>query len=427
MKKRTNLDGLTNIMVGLGTAKSKRSYNRWEYANLNDWGSLEAAYQSNWIARSIVDIPAQDMTREWRRIKSDGAELIEDCEKHLELALHVEDAIRWGRLYGGSGILMLTNQDLSKPLNMNVIKRGSLERLLTFDRWDLVPTQTNTWDVLSPNYLQPEFYTLRGGQQQIHWSHVARFYGNKLPLRWMAMTQGWGDSTLRVCIEEIEDMVAAKGGISELMQEANIDVITRDGLTEELSTDQDDKITRRYELFSLMKSSIQMALLDGEEKFDRMTLNLSGVAPIIEQFMTWISGCSRIPITKLFGTSAKGMNATGEGDMRNYYDDIRGGQRSDLSRSLRVIDEVMVRSALGKMPKSFDYVWNPLEVVNDEQQARAELLRAQRDSEYLLNGVIQKSQIQRNLQSCETYQFDDDAITELEALEDNNLMDGDVL
>ena len=130
----------------------------------------------------------------------------------------------------------------------------------------------------------------------------------------------WGDSTLRKCIEDITDMVAAKDGIAELMQEANIDIITRNGLADELSTDQDDMITKRYQMFSLMKSSIQMALLDGgdgagggtAEKFERATLNLSGVAPIIEQFITWISGAADIPVTRMFGTSAKGMNATGD-------------------------------------------------------------------------------------------------------------------
>ena len=35
-------------------------------------------------------------------------------------------------------------------------------------------------------------------------------------------------------------------GIAELMQEANIDVITRQGLSDELASDQDDAITNRY-------------------------------------------------------------------------------------------------------------------------------------------------------------------------------------
>jgi phage-related protein (TIGR01555 family) len=420
---RRSSDGLVNVASGLGTNKSKRSSNQFVFDMLNDWGSLDAAYQSNWIARTIVDTPAADMTREWRRIKCEGAEDIEALEKELCLQQDVEEAIAWSRLYGGSGILMLTGQDLSKPLNLNKIKKGDLERFLVFDRWDLVPQTLQTWNVLARNYLSPEFYTIRGGAQTIHWSHIARFNGERLPRRWMQQTQGFGDSVLRKCIDDVMDMVASKDGVAELMQEANIDVINRQGLSDELASDEDESIIKRYEAFSMMKSNINMALLDGDEVLTRNTLNLSGVAPILETFITWISGAAKMPVTKLFGTSAKGMNATGEGDMHNYYDMIRGEQTSKIAMGLRVIDEVLVRSALGSFPEQFDYVWNPLSQPDQLETEQAGLLRAQRDRSYMEDGIVTKSQVQRELQADEKYQFEDEQIEELEGLEDANMFE----
>ena len=333
VNNQTTHDGLTNVMTGLGTSKSKSAHNRWTYPLLNEYQSLEACYLSDWIARKICDIPAEDMTREWRRVKSDGAEEIQALEQQFLLPNLVQEAITWSNLYGGAGILMLTDQDLTKPLDVRRIRKGSLKGLITLDRYDMNATIINMWDVLAPNYLKPEFYTVRGGSMQVHHSHFARFTGERLPKRFMAQTQGWGDSKLRKCIEEIDAMVAANRGISELMQEANVDVIKREGLTDELSTDQDQAIIRRYQLFSAMKSNIQMALLDGEEDYERKTLNLSGVAPIIEQFMTIICGAADIPMTRFFGTSAKGMNATGEGDDRNYNNSIRSRQSSRRHRA----------------------------------------------------------------------------------------------
>lgn len=419
----TNQDGLTNVMTGLGTSKSKRSYNQWQPSLLNDFATLDNCYQSNWIARKICDIPAEDMTREWRRIKCEGAEAVTALEQQLLVPNMVQEALSWANLYGGSGILMITGQDLTKPLIPERIKKGDLKRLLVLDRWDMSSSTINTWDILAENYLKPEFYQVRGGQMQIHHTHFARFNGERLPLRQQQLTQGWGDSKLRKCIEDIADMVAAKDGIAELMQEANIDIITREGLTDELSTDQDDSIVKRYELFSMMKSSIQMALLDGEEKFDRMTLNLSGVAPVIEQFMTWISGAADIPVTRMFGTSAKGMNATGEGDEKNYNNSIRAGQRKDMAQPMRTLDEVLVRSALGEFPSEYDYEWNPLALPNGLENAQAEKLRSDKHMQYLESGVVQKSQVMRELQANEEYQFDDDEIEQLEGLEEGNMFE----
>lgn len=416
-------DGLVNIVSGLGTAKAKRSHNQFQYGLMNNFLQLDAAYQSNWLARQIVDVPAEDMTREWRTIKCDGADEIRAEEDRVQLHLAISEAVSWSRLYGGSAILMITGQDLEKPLQLDRIKKGGLLRLVVFDRWDVSALEMNTYNVLAANYMQPEFYTLTGGAQKVHWSHFARFLGAKLPRRQRVLTLGWGDSELRKCLDDIMDTVASKDGIAELMQEANVDVITRDDLIDELSTDQDQNIINRYALFSQMKSNLNMALLDGGEKFERQTLNLGGVAPVIETFMTWISGAADIPVTRLFGTSAKGMNATGEGDMSNYHASLSSKRMYQVDPGLRALDEVLVRSALGHWPDDYNYIWNPMAQPDLVQIAAANKADAERDQIYLDGSIITKSQVQRRLQSAELYQFDDEKIEELEGFEDDNLFD----
>lgn len=423
MTKRRIGDGLVNVASGLGTGKSKRSQNTFQFDMLNSWQELDAAYQTNWLSAKIVDIPAEDMCREWRRIKCDGAEDIVALEDEHGVPEKVQEALSWARLYGGGGILMITDQDLEKPLNVEAVKKGSLQKLVVFDRWDLTPGIMNTFDVLADNYMQPEYYTLRNGSQRIHWTHVAKFMGKKLPRRWQEKTHGWGDSILRKCIEDVMDTVAAKDGIAELMQEANVDVIKSEGLADDLASDMDDDIIKRYQVFSQMKSIINMALLDGDETLERQTLNLSGVAPIIEQLMTWISAAADIPVTRMFGTSAKGMSATGEGDETNYNNSLRAGQKRDLAPGLRVLDEVLVRSALGNYPDDYSYVWNPLQQPNELEIAQAEHLRAQKHVMYLDQNVVQRSQVMRELQGGEEYQYNEEELDELEELEEGNLFD----
>lgn len=410
----TTNDGLVNVASGLGTAQTKRYNNKWHYPILNSYAELDACYMSNWLARQIVDIPSEDMTREWREFKCQDAEALQKEEDRVSVAVAVQEAIAWARLYGGAGILMLTGQPLDKPLVLSRVKQGDLKRLIVFDRWDMQAMTLNTWDVIADNYLKPEFYTITGGGQQIHWTHFARFNGARLPRRQMAITQGWGDSELRKCLDDIGDMVASKDGIAELMQEANVDVIKREGLSDELASEQDEAITNRYAIFSKMKSVVSLALLDGEEEYDRKTLNLSGVAPVLETFMTWISGAADIPVTRLFGTSAKGMNATGDGDQGNYYDSIRSKQCHQLDPGMKLLDQVLVRSALGFMPDDYQYIWSPLKQMNDLEAAQAELLRAQKDQILMDMTAVRPSQVARRLQAADEYQYDDGDIEEME-------------
>jgi hypothetical protein len=416
-------DGLVNVVSGLGTAKAKRSHNAFSYAILNDFSQLDAAYGTSWLARQIVDAPAEDMTREWRTIKADDADIIRAEEDRLGLQSMVSEATSWSRLYGGAGILMLTDQPLDKPLKLDKLKKGSLQRLIVFDRFDMYPSDLNVTNILAANYLQPEFYTLVGGVQRVHWTHFARFNGAKLPRRQRTQTQGWGDSELRKCLDDIMDIVASKDGLAELMQEANVDIIKRDNLSDELASDQDEAITARYALFSQMKSLINLALLDGSETYDRKTLDLSGTAPVLELFMTWISGAAEIPVTRLFGSSAKGLNATGEGDLQNYYNSLSAKRVTQIDPGLRQLDDVIVRSALGTFPEDYNYVWNPMQMLDEEAVARAAKLKAETDVIYLDAGAIMISQVQRNLQAAELYQFDDAKIEELENDEDAGLFD----
>lgn len=415
---KSSSDGLVNVVSGLGTQKAKRSHNQFQYGFLNDFQQLDAAYQTSWLARAIVDYPAEDMTREWRTLKCDDADVIRAEEDRLQLPAMVSEATSWARLYGGAGILMLTNQDLTKPLKPEKIKKGDLYRLLVIDRFDMTAMDLNQTNILAANYLQPEFYTIAAGAQQIHWTHFARFAGAKLPRRQRAQTQGWGDSELRKCLDDVMDMVASKDGIAELMQEANVDIIKRVGLSDELASDQDDAITARYALFSMMKSSINLALLDDEETYDRKTLDLSGVAPVLDLLMTWIAGAAGIPVTRLFGESAKGLGNDGQGDDTNYYNHLSSRRLTQIDPGLRQLDEVMVRSATGRWLDDFNYVWNPFKQPDAVQIAAANKAKAETDLLYKDGGIVTTSQIQRRLQAEELYQFDDEKIEALEADED---------
>lgn len=426
-KVRVNVtnDGLVNVISGLGTAKSKTANNQWQMGLIGgNQYALEASYQSNWISQKIVDCRAEDMTRAWRRIKCEDAEMVTTIEDSLNVSSAVLEALKWARLFGGAGILMVTDQPFDKPLNLNKIKKGSLTSLIVFDRWDMHGLDFNLFDFMSPNYQRPTYYTLgttNAAAQHIHHSHFVRFEGIQLPRRLRHFAQGWGDSVLNRCIEDVTEFVASKGGIAELMQEANVDVINRVGLSEELASGEDEAIVSRYAAYSQMKSIFNMALLDGDETYTRQTLNLTGVAQILEQMLTYISGSADTPVTRMFGTSAKGMSATGEGDMNNYYDSISASQSSRLTEPMRQLDEVLVRSALGYFPETYDYVWNPLGTPNDVELAQAELLRAQKHQLYLDAQVVEKSQIMRELQANEEYQFDDDKLNELEELENQDV------
>ena len=87
-----------------------------------------------------------------------------------------------------------------------------------------------------------------------------------------------------------------------------------------------------------------------------------------------MAGAAEIPATKLFGRSPQGMNATGESDLRNYYDMISSLQERQLRPALERLLPVMALSCWGYIPEDLEIVFEP--VSTSTPLERAELARA---------------------------------------------------
>lgn len=411
-------DGLSNVITGMGTDRDRRSYNRFSlnsFNNFNNYFEMEAAYLENWIARAVVDHPVEDATREWRRFTNNKADAISDAEKRFELQEKTQEAFTWAGVYGGAGILMLTDQNPAKPLKMSRIKKDSLQNLVVLDRTLIAPSTYNLTNPLKENYMRAESFRVNGGTQEIHHSHFVMASGAALPMRLRGLNAGWDDSILRRCLEDIKDSSAAKGGIASLIGEANIDVISRENLGTDLSSgDMDEEITKRFLNFGMMKSLFRLALLDSKETYERKQVSFGGLAEILSVLMEWTAGAARQPMTRLFGVQSKGLGDSGEGDTKNYFNRIRGEQESKYRKFLNPLDEVIIRSALGSMPDDVEFEFNPLDLPSDTEVADRNLAEAQTDELRIQQKVVPRSVIAKKLKEGGQYAIDDQFITQLE-------------
>ena len=98
-----------------------------------------------------------------------------------------------------------------------------------------------------------------------------------------------------------------------------------------------------------------------------------GLSEIYEAFMMDMAGAAEIPATKLFGRSPQGMNATGESDLRNYYDMIASLQERQLRPALEKLLPVMAVSCWGFVPEDLEFVFEP--VMTSSPAERAELVQ----------------------------------------------------
>jgi uncharacterized protein len=143
-------DGFANLVAGLGAGNAKTSAHT--YIVGHDQMTLENAYRvSTWFGK-IVDIPADDATREWRMWQADKGdiELLENEEKRLQVRQKVRQALIWARLYGGAVIVPIGLPGAhNQPLSLDRVGNGGIKALTVLSRHEITAQDTIT-DPLDP-------------------------------------------------------------------------------------------------------------------------------------------------------------------------------------------------------------------------------------------------------------------------------------
>ena len=423
-------DGLENLVAQLGTERDKRSHSVFVNAKrLSAEGGqeeLNALYRTDWLAGKVVDIIPDDMCREWRSFTGDiDPEIVttlEEEEDRLELSFNFNLCHKWSRLYGTSFIVMDIDdgQSPEEPLDFNRIKEGSLKHIKTLDRHQMSHQQSvPVTDPFNPNFGFPEYYYVHESTVRIHYSRVLRFDGVRIPYHEFRRNNYYSDSILDRLYDALTNFNTASNSAASMIYETNVDVMKIKGLMSYLSSSEGESLLRkRFALAGQLKSFNNMLLLDQEEDWQTQSNTFAGLPDLLDRYALFLSGASDIPATRLLGSSANGLNATGEGDLKNYYDAIRSIQKREYKPKLNYFDRIMFASLGIDYEESKQYEFNSLFQMTPKEISDMNFVDSQRDQIYLINGVITEDIVAKELKQNDVYtNIDDDYIRELEEFE----------
>lgn len=393
-------DGMENIVTGLGTRNDKSFYDRYTH-NIVDQYQIDAAYNSSTWFRKIVKIPVDDSLREgwtWKAQEED-TEKIEAEQNRLNVVAKIHEAACRARKDGGAIIYMggLPGAP-DTPIDPAKIPANSLQYLLVFGKGQVTAFDRET-DVMLPNFGDPKMYIV-DGMVKLHPSRCIRFIGEKNLDYTRMIWDGFGESIYTTLEKSILNVDKTSAGISHLIDEAKIDIVRMPGLTEGLATaEYEALLIRRFTLANMFKSLNNMLLLDagdgdtpdGGEQYDQKQINFAGLPDVLQIQLAVLAGASDIPATRLLGKSPDGMNASGKGDLINYYDRISADQKMLLTPILKPLFDAVICSALGKRPADIWYEWNPLYTMSEKEAADVEYIFAQTTEKMVNSGLIPDS------------------------------------
>lgn len=406
-------DGISNFMARLGLGGdnllAKGSFERGKQIS-RDPDQLAAMYRDNPFVGRAVEIVAEDMISAGIAIKSDlSPDDISLLQKGLQQdGIHQRfgDALKWAALYGGAlAVILIDGHDLSTPLDLDDIGKGSFRGLYVLDRWQVTPTSALI-EELGPMLGYPAGYrvTLTGplNNKVIHHSRCIRFVGIELPLRERQAEQYWGASVVERLYERLLAFDSASFGASNLLFKSYLRVIGVKGFRAALAKggEAEKGLVRTFEMMREMQSNESITLLDSEDQFQTYSWNFGGIYDALQALAEQISAATNgIPLVKLFGQSPKGFSS-GESDLQMYGDKIHTAKEDDLRAPYMLACQIEARSRLGRpLPENFDFDFNPLSVPSDLERSQAATADAQAVAALVSAGIMTEAQGLRELRA----------------------------
>lgn len=405
LPKETKQDGYQNLLTGLGVANKDK---RLAATFGTEWMGYEECRQlwrGNDIAATIVERIPSDMLRMGFDIKlGDQAEQLGPKIKakldDLQFIPALLKALQYMRAYGGGALWLGVDDgqtDLTQPLNPNNIRSFNWIEVYAAGR-EIQAARWN-YDGASRNCGKPETYRIVGNGRnvEVHYTRLILFAGPILDRQHQQERQGFGDSVFVRIKEVLSDFGQSFAAVPILISDFSQSVYKFKDLAMMMVGNQEDKVVARVQAMDLLRSILRGIIIDKDEDFARLSTPVAGLDGLLDKETFRVAAAAKIPATLLFGQAPAGLNATGDSDIRNYYDGIANEQESTLRAPLEKVIRFMFLAkdgpTKGKEPAVWSVGFRSLWQLTEEQKANLRNKQANTDSVYITCGVLKPNEV----------------------------------
>lgn len=357
---------------------------RWYFVS-NFRQLLSQAYCEKGLIKTVCDVPVRDALRGGVDVKTkqlNGHE-IERLQMEMKRAgdLHkVGQANIWKRLFGGAGLVVITNQDPREPFKIDSIKKGDPLNFRAVDMWELFWSKQNTEDYslaidtevenpLDPNVEFYEYY-----DQSVHYTRVLKLVGMEAPSFLRPRLRGWGLSIVETIVDALNQYLKSISLVFEVLDEFKVDVYKiRNFASDLLSPDGTNQVRQRLMLANQQKNFFNALTMDAEDDFIQKELSFAGLAETMVGIRMQIASELRMPVSKLFGTGSTGFSS-GEDDIENYNGMVESDVRTDMEREVLFVTRCRCQQMFGFEPDDLSIAFKPLRVLStvDEENVKTQ-------------------------------------------------------
>jgi len=329
-------DGITSLTNKLANRRNVHNNNRMTSTRV-DFDELRAIYKTG-VGSKIIRVKSGIALNETLQFES----TIDKDYYETRLQQHVKNTCKF-MLAFGRGIIVTQEPgaDLSSPLP--VIDDYTNVRCLVFSG-DMVYIQSVEYNLNSPNYYKPKFYSIRGFT--IHPSRVVDMtYVQPVELDAPEYFFG-GISEFELIRNELVSDQIVQRAVPAILEKSSTVFYKVAGFKDLLNDKKEDDLLRYFAGLEDLRSSYGAGVIDKEDEVVTVQQTLSNLAESDMITLRRLAMVTGLSLSTLVGEPPKGLNGSGEGDRQVDMQTIKSLQSEYL---LDKINRLMAMHGRGRV------------------------------------------------------------------------------
>lgn len=369
----------------------------WYASNSFIGHQMCAILAQNWLINKACSTPARDATRNgYDIISTDGTEIPDETIKSLQkfdkkyrLRWNCEQFVRMGRIFGiRIALFKIDSEDpnfYEKPFNLDGVTEGSYKGIVQVDPYWCVPmiVGSELSDPSNIHFYEPTFWQIGG--KKYHRSHLIIFRNSEVPDILKPMYQYGGLPVPQLIMERVY------GGERTASESLNLVMSKRTTVwltnMAKFMADAENNAERlKLWINNRDNNGIKLGDKDGDQ-IQQFDTALSQLDDVIMTNYQLVAAASNVPATKLLGTTPKGFNSTGEGEAKNYHEELESLQEHDLTELVERHHQLVMKSeGLPLIETTIN--WRPVDSPTAQEIAERNKLKADTYSALVMSGAI---------------------------------------
>lgn len=391
-----------NALTGYGTNRDKTTYGFFSGYQPTDLLTLSSLFHGSDLAARVVEAQPEEELRRDFCVKTGDDKVDVELKRRLaeiEFRPNLLECRIWGRLYGGSALVMGCDDggSAAEPLRLDRVK--SFPWVQVVDRRFLWPV---SWYQSGPKAGTPDRYVVSNawtgvisGAYTLHETRMVKLPGVRTGRREKLLNASWDFSILDKVIPQIRALETIYKGAEILVVDGPQGVYKVKNLMDQILAGNENAMIKRFELVEMFRSSLRAILIDADqESFERQQVAYSGIPEILTQFQRRLCSAVQTPMLVLFGQQQSGLSGNSDNDLRWYYDRTASNQNNIVKPRIVQAAKCML-AAMGKLDKAenleveFEPLWSPTE----KEQAETREIQARTDRAYVESQVLTPEEV----------------------------------